>query len=116
MISNEAAHPNCMYLWMNHIISPEANAKVAAWFGEAPAQSKSCAEFKNLDPAYFGAPNHCELYNADNPEFWKRVYYWNTPLADCGDDRGDDVHGLQRLGLGLDRDQGVVARSWRPLA
>ena len=44
---------------------------------------------RTLDPAYFGAPDHCELYNADNPEFWKRVYYWNTPLADCGDDRGN---------------------------
>jgi putative spermidine/putrescine transport system substrate-binding protein len=89
MISSEAEHPNCMYLWMNHIISPEANAKVAAWFGAAPAQSKACAEFKTLDPAYFGAPNHCELYNAGNPEFWSRVFYWDTPLADCGDDRGD---------------------------
>ncbi len=56
-------------------------------------------------------------YHADRPEtFWKRVYYWNTPLADCGDDRGDVVQGLQRLGLGLDRDQGVVARSWKPVA
>jgi putative spermidine/putrescine transport system substrate-binding protein len=89
MISSEAAHPNCMYLWMNHIISPEANAKVAAWFGEAPAQSKACAEFKNLDAAYFAAPNHCKLYNAENTEFWQRVYYWDTPLADCGDDRGE---------------------------
>ena len=26
MISSEAKHPNCMYMWMNHIISPEANA------------------------------------------------------------------------------------------
>jgi putative spermidine/putrescine transport system substrate-binding protein len=90
MISSQAEHPNCMYLWMDHIISPETNAKVAAWFGEAPAQSESCAEFKNLDPAYFGAPNHCELYNADNPEFWSNVYYWETPLADCGDDRGSE--------------------------
>ena len=81
MISNEAEHPNCMYMWMDHIISPEANAKVSAWFGEAPSQSKACAEFKNLDPAYFAAPNHCKLYNADNPEFWSRVYYWETPLA-----------------------------------
>ncbi len=23
-----------------------------------------------------------------NPEFWSNVYYWNTPVADCGDDRG----------------------------
>jgi putative spermidine/putrescine transport system substrate-binding protein len=90
MISSEAAHPNCMYLWMDHIIDPETNAKVAAWFGEAPAQSESCAEFKNLDPAYFGSPDFCKLYNADNPEFWSRVYYWETPLADCGDDRGEE--------------------------
>jgi putative spermidine/putrescine transport system substrate-binding protein len=89
MISSEAEHPNCMYMWMDHAIDPETNAKIAAWFGEAPAQSKSCTEFKDLDPAYFGAPNHCELYNADNPEFWDRVYYWNVPLADCGDDRGE---------------------------
>ena len=36
MISSKAANPNCMYLWMNYIISPEANAKVAEYFGEAP--------------------------------------------------------------------------------
>ena len=37
MIYSKAAHPNCMYLWMNYIISPQANAKVAEWFGEAPS-------------------------------------------------------------------------------
>jgi putative spermidine/putrescine transport system substrate-binding protein len=89
MISSEAEHPNCMYLWMNHIVSPEANAKVAAYFGEAPAQSKSCALIGDLPPEYFGTPTHCKDYNANNPEFWERVYYWKTPLADCGDDRGE---------------------------
>src|SRR3954453_17504550 len=29
MISSKAKHPNCMYKWMNHIISPKANAQVA---------------------------------------------------------------------------------------
>ena len=42
MIYSKAAHPNCMYLWMNYIISPEANAKVAEYFGEAPSNAKSC--------------------------------------------------------------------------
>ena len=42
MIAKNAAHPNCMYKWMNFIVSPEANAEVAQYFGEAPAQSKSC--------------------------------------------------------------------------
>ena len=89
MISSQAAHPNCMYQWMNHIISPETNAKVAAWFGEAPAQSKSCDVFKSLPAAYFASANHCADYHADDPAFWNRVYYWITPVADCGDDRGE---------------------------
>jgi putative spermidine/putrescine transport system substrate-binding protein len=81
MISSEAAHPNCMYLWMNHIIDPKVNAAVAEWFGEAPAQSKSCD--------FTADKNFCQKYHAADPDFWNRVYYWQTPLADCGDDRGD---------------------------
>jgi putative spermidine/putrescine transport system substrate-binding protein len=75
MLSSEAKHPNCMYKWMNHIISPTVNAEVAEWFGEAPAQSKACDETSN--------PNHCADYHADDPAFWERVYYWNTPVTDC---------------------------------
>jgi putative spermidine/putrescine transport system substrate-binding protein len=80
MISSEAKHPNCMYLWMNHIIDPKVNAAVAEWFGEAPAQSMACAETSD--------PNFCSDYHADDPGFWDRIYYWQTPLAECGDDRG----------------------------
>jgi putative spermidine/putrescine transport system substrate-binding protein len=89
MLSSEAANPNCMYLWMDHIISPETNAKVAAYFGEAPAQSESCDLIGDLPPQYFGTASHCKDYNAANTEFWSRVYYWKTPIADCGDDRGE---------------------------
>jgi putative spermidine/putrescine transport system substrate-binding protein len=76
MIAKDAKHPNCMYEWMNWIISPKANAQVAEYFGEAPAQEKACEETKN--------PNFCSEYHAEEPSFWKRVYYWETPLADCG--------------------------------
>jgi putative spermidine/putrescine transport system substrate-binding protein len=82
MLSNEAKHPNCMYLWMNHIIDPKVNAQVAEWFGEAPAQSLSCDETSDKD--------FCTKYHADDPGFWEQVYYWKTPLADCGDDRGSE--------------------------
>ena len=41
MISSQGqANPNCMYMWMDCIISPEANAAVAEWFGEAPSNAK----------------------------------------------------------------------------
>lgn len=81
MISSTAAHPNCTYLWMNHISSPEANAAVAEWFGEAPANAKACDETSDA--------NHCDTYHAADVDYWKNVYYWITPLADCGDDRGE---------------------------
>ena len=81
MIYSKAAHPNCTYLWMNYIISPEANAKVAEYFGEAPSNSKSCDLTTD--------PNHCETYHATDEAWWEDVYYWSTPEADCGDDRGE---------------------------
>jgi putative spermidine/putrescine transport system substrate-binding protein len=93
MISSEAQHPNCMYEWMNFITSPEANAQVSQYFGEAPAQSKSCEE-ATLTAAAKAAglpedPDFCKKYHAGDPGFWENVYYWITPVADCGDDRGD---------------------------
>jgi putative spermidine/putrescine transport system substrate-binding protein len=81
MIAKDAKHPNCMYEWMNWIISPKANAQVAEYFGEAPAQELACKETKN--------PNFCSEYHAEEPAFWKRVYYWETPLADCGNGEED---------------------------
>jgi len=81
MIAKDAKHPNCMYEWMNWIISPKANAEVAEYFGEAPAQELACKETKN--------PNFCKEYHAEEPDFWKRVYYWETPLADCGNGEED---------------------------
>jgi putative spermidine/putrescine transport system substrate-binding protein len=81
MISSQAANPNCMYLWMNYIISPEANAKVAEYFGEAPSNSKACD--LTVDE------NHCDTYHATDEAWWEDVYYWDTPTTDCGDDRGE---------------------------
>ena len=81
MISSKAKHPNCMYKWMDWIVSPKVNAQVAEYFGEAPAQSKACANTKD--------PKFCAEYHAADPGFWKRVYYWNTPVADCGNGSSD---------------------------
>jgi putative spermidine/putrescine transport system substrate-binding protein len=80
MISSKAEHPNCMYRWMDHIISPQANAEVAEWFGEAPANRKSCA--------LTAVKDHCQIFHADDEAYFDRVAYWNTPRKECGDDRG----------------------------
>jgi putative spermidine/putrescine transport system substrate-binding protein len=81
MISSESSNPNCMYLWMDYIISPEANAAATEYFGEAPVSEEACGLTQD--------PNHCETFHATDEEYFSKVYFWNTPVADCGDDRGE---------------------------
>jgi putative spermidine/putrescine transport system substrate-binding protein len=81
MISSQAKHPNCMYKWLDWVVSPKVNAEIAEYFGEAPANSKSCALTVQKD--------FCDVYHADDEKFFDQIEYWNTPKADCGDDRGD---------------------------
>jgi putative spermidine/putrescine transport system substrate-binding protein len=80
MISSKAKHPNCMYRWMNWIISPKVNAQVAEWFGEAPSNRKSCAETADK--------NHCRIFHANDEAYFDKVSFWTTPRKDCGDGRG----------------------------
>ena len=42
MVSAKSKNSNCAYAWMDHIASPEAQAAVAEYFGEAPANTKAC--------------------------------------------------------------------------
>ncbi len=81
MISSQAANPNCMYLWMDWIISPEANAQVAEWFGEAPSNAESCALTSD--------ESHCETFHAEDAAYWEDVFYWTTATEECLDGRTD---------------------------
>jgi putative spermidine/putrescine transport system substrate-binding protein len=81
MISSESQNPNCMYLWMDYIISPEANAAATEYFGEAPVTEEACGLTED--------PNHCETFHATDEEYFDNVYFWKTPVVDCGDDRGE---------------------------
>jgi putative spermidine/putrescine transport system substrate-binding protein len=83
MISTKAAHPNCMYKWMNYIISPKANADVTVYFGEAPVSAAACAEAEKQ------APGWCDQFHAADEQYFKNIYYWNTPTVTCLDGRGD---------------------------
>jgi putative spermidine/putrescine transport system substrate-binding protein len=82
MISSKAAHPNCMYKWMNWITSPEVNAQVAEYFGEAPAQTKACDH--TTDKSF------CEIYHATDDKYAAEIHYWTTPQKQCVDGSGDN--------------------------
>jgi putative spermidine/putrescine transport system substrate-binding protein len=79
MVAAKAKHANCAYLWMNHIISPEVNAQVAEWFGEAPSNKLACDHTADKD--------FCTTYHATDEAYFSQVWYWNTPIAQCLDGR-----------------------------
>ena len=82
MLASKAAHPNCMYKWMDWITSPEVNAQVAEYFGEAPAQTKACELTNEKD--------FCDIYHATDEEFAEQIHYWTTPQKKCVDGSGDN--------------------------
>ena len=82
MISSKAAHPNCMYKWMDWISSPEVNAQVAEFFGEAPANAKACEHTVE--------PDFCDIYHATDEDFAAKIHYWTTPQKNCVDGSGDN--------------------------
>ena len=94
MISSEAKNPNCMYLWMDHIISPEANAAATEYFGEAPSSTEACALTADK--------NHCD----DVPRGGRGLLLPDLVLDDAAGGlrrrSGDGLQGLLGVDAGLD--------------
>ena len=65
MLAAKAKHPNCVYRWMNHVLSPQADAQAAAFLGQAPATRRAC----ELDVA----KDACDAFHAGDEDFWGRV-------------------------------------------
>ncbi|MGZ4481859.1 MAG: ABC transporter substrate-binding protein [Gaiellales bacterium] len=83
MMSSQAAHPNCMLKWMAYATTPEVQAKTAYTFGSAPANPKACVI---LDKQ---VPNYCTDYHVTDQNYFSNIAFWKTPLAACGDSRGN---------------------------
>ncbi|MDX6259819.1 MAG: putative spermidine/putrescine transport system substrate-binding protein [Kribbellaceae bacterium] len=81
MLSASSKNKNCGYLWMDHIISPEANAAVAEYFGESPANGKACALTADK--------KHCATFHAGDAAYSEKIWYWTTPIEQCLDGRTD---------------------------
>lgn len=86
MVRSDAANPNCAYMWLDWVVSPQTQASIAEWFGEAPANIAACDLTAD--------PEHCEIFHADEDEYWDDVYYWTTPTVECLDGRGPICKGF----------------------
>ena len=83
MVSSTAKHPNCMYMWMDYITSPDVQAVVAGYYGQAPANPKAC-------PIIDAEGAHCTLFKATDAAFATSVNFWATPRKKCLDGSGDN--------------------------
>ncbi|NUP78307.1 MAG: ABC transporter substrate-binding protein [Nonomuraea sp.] len=81
MVAAKAGNPGCAYRWLDWIISPKVNAQVAEYFGEAPSNAKACEQTAD--------PKHCDTFHATDEEYYSKVHYWTTPIAQCLDGRTD---------------------------
>ena len=79
MISNSTKSINCAYKWIDWAISPQTNAQIAEWFGEAPSNKNSCSLMADK--------SHCAKFNAQDLDFWKDINYWQYPQTKCLDGR-----------------------------
>ena len=87
MLSSHAQHPNCMLKWMGWMLTPQVQAEVAESFGEAPANPKACdALNKGVGP--YKLANFCTAYHVTDQSYYGTIAFWKTPVADCGDSRG----------------------------
>ena len=80
MIATEAEHPNCMYMWMDHMMSAEANGQATVYFGEAPTSEEACESAETI------SPGHCEQTHATDEAYWEDIWYWSTAREDCADE------------------------------
>jgi putative spermidine/putrescine transport system substrate-binding protein len=80
MIAKDAAHPGCMYRWMNWMLDPHTSALATIWFGEAPTSQAACDEAETI------SPGHCETFHATDEDYFAKIKFWSTPQADCADD------------------------------
>ncbi|EGD55101.1 ABC transporter substrate-binding protein [Gordonia neofelifaecis] len=81
MIAGRTPHRNCAYRWIDYVVGPRVNARIAEYFGESPANSESCALMRNRE--------HCAVYHSDDPAYAARIWYWTTPMRQCLDGRTD---------------------------
>jgi putative spermidine/putrescine transport system substrate-binding protein len=84
MLAKKAPHPNCAYLWMKYVTTPQVEAQQAIVFGETPVNPKACSYMNKIQAG------SCAKYHLNQPlSYYKRIHFWKTPVPDCGNGKKD---------------------------
>src|ERR1700751_1816213 len=84
MLASKAPHPNCAYLWMKYVTTPQIEAKQALFFGETPVNPKACP-YMNKEQK-----GSCAAYHLNEPSsYYNKIKFWKTPVPTCGWKKGN---------------------------
>ncbi len=75
MLSADAAHPNCAYMWMEHTLSSNLQADLSAWFGSNPVVLAACTDGSGMQTA--------EGCTANGLDDFDKIRFWQTPVSAC---------------------------------
>jgi putative spermidine/putrescine transport system substrate-binding protein len=79
MLASKAPHPNCAYLWMKYVTTPQVEAKQALVFGETPVNPKACPYMNKIQKG------SCAGYHLNEPaSYYSKIKFWKTPIPQCG--------------------------------
>ena len=86
MLAARAPHPNCAYMWMRYISTPQVQAEQAVSYGETPDNKLACPLMDKIQKG------SCAQYHANAPlAYFKSVSLWKTPVATCDNGQTDCV-------------------------
>ena len=88
MVATEAAHPNCMLLWMNWTLRPDVQAQMALWYGAAPSNGRACPLLRRSLGGLADLADTLRFGHCGDEAFLGSLALWRVPTVDCGDDRG----------------------------
>ncbi|MFY9782549.1 MAG: ABC transporter substrate-binding protein [Acidimicrobiales bacterium] len=86
LLATNAPDPNCAYMWMRYIETPQVQAEQAVSYGETPDNSLACPLMNKLQAG------SCDAYHANKPDaYFKSIHFWKTPLSQCDNGKDDCV-------------------------
>jgi putative spermidine/putrescine transport system substrate-binding protein len=79
MLASKAPHPNCAYMWMKYVTTPQVEAKQAIVFGETPVNPLACPYMNKIQKG------SCNAYHLNEPaSYFNKIKFWKTPIPQCG--------------------------------
>jgi putative spermidine/putrescine transport system substrate-binding protein len=85
MLASRAPHPNCAYMWMRYVTTPQVEAKQALVFGETPVNPKACPYMNKIQKG------SCAAYHLNEPaSYYTKIKFWKTPISQCGWKKAND--------------------------